>query len=426
MHVPGGDLPGGTVKVILGVSALILLCAATYADSGPAGHAAARSAVLAGSAASSPGELRAVPPAGSHPERRERRKQQAPAAVPGAPPKPAPPAVLALTAEDFFRAGMQKYYGQDYGAAVSLLCQYVSLFPNDSQVSGALFVIGKGYETLKRPLAALGVFGRIIARFPHSQEALWSVVAIADIGLGNPALNYPPFESGFEYLRDPIGAYDALLARKIPPPMVEEVMLRKGRALYRKERYGESFATFSRLLGQNPAAPARQEAISAVKASAEIMLDQYVAGGDHLAAANFYFQARRRGLIGLDDLEMTVKAVISLARLGCAEEAADLLDALRTKSRGKGTAQLSRAAAEIQNRDREKGLAGRPPPAQWALFQEGREQLAANEQRLAAETLARLKTADGDSFWARLVDYVLAEKQWRDKYQRYFTGHEKP
>ena len=414
------------MKVFLGVSALLLLCAVTYADSGPAGHAAAGSAVLAGRAASPQGELQAPSPARSRPEKRERRERQALPAAPAAPPKPAPPAELALTAEDFFRAGVQKYYGQDYGAAVSLLCQYVSLFPKDSQVPGALFVIGKGYEALKRPRAALGVFGRILARFPHSQEALWSVVAIADIGLRNPAPNYPPFESGFGYLRDPIGAYDALLARQIPPPMVEEVMLRKGRALYQQKRYGESFATFSRLLGQNPATSSRQEAIGAVKASAEIMLDQYVAGGDHLAAANFYFQARRSGLIGLDDLEMTVKAVISLARLGCAEEAAELLAALRTKSRGKGAEQLNHAAAEIQNRGREKGLAGRPPLVQWALFQEGREHLAASQPRLAEEALARLKTPEGDSFWARLVDYVLTEKQWREKYHRYFAGDDKP
>jgi hypothetical protein len=60
------------------------------------------------------------------------------------------------------------------------------------------------------------------------------------------------------------------------------------------------------------------------------------------------------------------------------------------------------------------------------LFQAGREQLAANERRMAEETLAKLKKPEGDAFWTKLIDYALSEQPLREKYQKYFVRNEKP
>lgn len=400
------------MRTFLWVSAFILISATAYGGPAPAGRAVAEGSALASPTA-------APSPRGETPAGRAGRRSGKVVSPPVAVAKPAPPPPSPVVAEDDFRAGMQKYYGQDHGAAVALLCRYVSLFPDAGGVPPALLVIGRGYAALKRPLPALEVFGRIIDRFPRSPEALWSVAAIADIGLENPSLKYPPFKTGAEYIRDPIGAYDLLLAGSLPPAMGEEILLRKGRLLYRQARYGEAYDAFARLLEGKPGGVARREALAAVRACAERIIDQHTAAGDPLAAVNFYFQARKSGLIDIEASEITLKAVMGLARLGEAGEAAKLLAALRQKSQGQGTAQLDQVAAEIQAMGQETGERTALPP-DWSLFQSGREQLAANQRQQAEATLAKLKTPAGDSFWGKLVDYVLSEGHWREKYQRYF------
>lgn len=414
------------MKTFLWVSAFIFICSAVYADKGPVDSRVSGKAPLESPGLASPDAAVSLSAPGAIPAKRVESRERKVSTRRAAKLKPVLPPFSPVTAEDFFRAGMQKYYGQDHGAAVSLLCQYVSLFPDDSRVPTALFVVGKGYEAMERHLSALGIFGRIIDQFPQRQEALWSVVAIADLGLGTPSVKYPPFKPGFEYLRDPIRAYDLLLAGVIPPSMREEIMLRKGRALYKQERYPEAYDTFARFLKENPASSSRREAISAVKASTERIIDQSSEAGDHLAAVNVYLQSRRSGLVDLDAFEITLKVVASLVRLGEAEEASNLLEALRKRSQGKGTAQLDRVASDIQKLRQDRNLSGMTPSAEWALFQAGREQLAANERRMAEETLAKLKKPEGDAFWTKLIDYALSEQPLREKYQKYFVRNEKP
>ena len=180
------------MRTFLWVSAFILISSAAYGDPVPAGGGAAGRSALGRDAVSVATAPPAQTPGTGRPMKRERRRPGKGGSAPVAVSKPAPSPLSLVTAEDYFRTGMQKYYSQDHGTAVALLCQYVSLLPDDSGVPAALLVIGRGYAALKRPLPALEAFGQIIDRFSRSREALWSIAAMAEIGLENPSLRYPP------------------------------------------------------------------------------------------------------------------------------------------------------------------------------------------------------------------------------------------
>ena len=82
---------------------------------------------------------------------------------------------------------MQSYHEGNHEGTISSLSKYASLTPKSQQRAAALLIIGKSLEQMKRPKSALDVYGRIIEQYPDSPESLFSIVAMADISVNNPA-----------------------------------------------------------------------------------------------------------------------------------------------------------------------------------------------------------------------------------------------
>lgn len=336
--------------------------------------------------------------------------------------KPSLPKVSASTAEDQYRSGVQSYRDFRYDETIGFLSRYMSLSPNGSQCSAALFIMGKSFEALNRPLSALGIFGRILEQYPQSPEAFLSILAMADIGVAQPTLSYPPFMSGAEYFRNPILAYDTALTKQVPAAMIEDTLLQKGRAFWKQGHHKESYDTFARLLKEFPKTPYRKESLDILKAATAILIDRYHQSGDHLATAEFYFKAKGKGFVNPDDMGTITKSALSLAHLGFYDDSLGLVTALKTNAPAKALPDIDKAVQEIETIRTANASVQLPENANWALFQSGREYLRANNIPLAEQTLSKLKNEGGEPFWSRITDYALADGKWSQKYRATADG----
>ena len=136
----------------------------------------------------------------------------------------------AMIEDDLLKAGLQSYQDGKHEVTISLLSKYASLAPHSEQRAAALLIIGKSFEQIKRPKSALNVYGQILDQYPDSPESLFSIVAMADISVYKPDLHYPLGKKGAEYFKDPVSAYDTVLLKKVPLPMIEHIQYQKGLA----------------------------------------------------------------------------------------------------------------------------------------------------------------------------------------------------
>lgn len=331
-------------------------------------------------------------------------------------PKPSPVNIQ----EDDLKTGMQNYREQKYAEAISALSRYASLVPKSQQRTAALLIIGKSLEEIDRPRSALNIYSRVTEQNPDSPEALLGVVAMADIGVARPGLNYRGGKKGTEYVKDPVTAYDAALSKNVPLPIIEHIHHQRGRALWKSKRYEEARHALTVLLKKFPQTAYREEAIGIISDCTAVLIDQYNQSGDHLAVADLFLQSWKEGFIRAGDVDTLLNASFSLSRLGLHEASFDILSTLRKNAPGKPSAyieKIDKMAAEMEKNRASRSSDPSPANVKWSQFQSGREHLSAKQPLLAEKTLADLKNGGGDPFWSKIAEYALEENRWGQKYQ---------
>jgi TolA-binding protein len=323
--------------------------------------------------------------------------------------------------EDDFKIGMQSYREQKYAEAISALSKYTSLVPRSQQRAAALLIIGKSLEEMNRPWSALNIFSRVIEQHPNSPEALLGIVAMADIGVGRPDLNYRNGKRGAEFVKDPVAAYDAVLSKNTPLPIIEHIHHQRGRALWKSKRYEEARHGLTVLIKKFPQTPYREQAIGLISDCTTALIDQYSRSGDHLAVADIFQQGWKEGFIHTADVDTLMKSSFSLYCLGLHEESSAILNTLRKNAPGKPPSyseRINRMAAEMEGNRVPDSSDQTPAAVKWRQFQTGREQLSTNQPTLAEKTLTDLKSGGGEPFWPKIAEYLLEEYRWARKYQR--------
>ena len=252
--------------------------------------------------------------------------------------------------EDFFKAGMQSYHEGNHEGTISSLSKYASLTPKSQQRATALLIIGKSLEQMKRPKSALDVYGRIIEQYPDSPESLFSIVAMADISFKNPGLHYPISKKGAEYVSDPVSAYNTVLSKNVPLPMIEHIQYQKCLVLWKFKRYEQAREAQRDFLKKFPNTAYHKEVIMMLKDSTSVLINQYNRLGDHISVANLYFQGWKNGLITTDDVDTLLKSSSSLSAVGHHEDSLNILYTLKKSAMGKISADIDKAIAEIEKK----------------------------------------------------------------------------
>jgi TolA-binding protein len=321
------------------------------------------------------------------------------------------------TEEEFFKAGMQNYHKGKHEDTVSSLSKYTSLTPKSPQRAAALLIIGKSLEQIKRPKSALDVYSRIIEQYPDSPESLFSIVAMADISANHPRLHYPIGKKSAEYVRDPISAYDTVLSRNIPLPMIEHIHYQKCLVLWKLKRYEQAREAQENFLKQFPNTPYHREVTVMLKDSTAALINQYSRLGDHITVASLFIHGWKNRLITTEDVETLSKSLSSLSYLDLHDDSLNILSTIKKRFVGKTSVDLDKAFAEMEKKTT-IGLMAQPSlDTKWNKFQSGREYLSANNITKAEQTFSDLKNSDGDLFWAKITEYALEENRWTQKYR---------
>jgi tetratricopeptide (TPR) repeat protein len=322
----------------------------------------------------------------------------------------------AMIEDDLLKAGLQSYQDGKHEVTISLLSKYASLAPQSEQRAAALLIVGKSFEQIKRPKSALNVYGQILDQYPDSPESLFSIVALADISVHQPDLHYPLGKKGAEYFKDPVSAYDTVLLKNVPLPMIEHIQYQKGLALWKLKRYEQSRETQTDFLNKFPKTAYRKEVMTMLKDSTGVLIDQYYQSKDHISVANIFLQGWKNRWITTEDTDTLLKSSSSLTHLGLHDDSLSILNTLRKSGIGKASADIDKAVAEIENK-RERGMIDQlPSNEKWKKFQTGREYLTANNIAKAEQTFTDLNTSEKDQFWSKITEYALEEKRWTQKY----------
>jgi TolA-binding protein len=319
--------------------------------------------------------------------------------------------------EDLFKEGMQSYHAEKYEGTVSSLSKYTSLTPKSQQRGAALLIIGKSLEQMKRPKSALDIYSRIIEQYPDSLESFLSIVAMADISVTNPGLHYPAVKKGFEYVRDPVSAYDTVLLKNVPSPIIEHIQYQKGLALWKFKHYDQAQETLLNFLKKFPKTTHRREVIAMLKDSTAVLINQYNRLGDHIAVANLFFQGWKSGSITTEDVDILLKATSSLSNVGLHDDSLNILNTFKKSALGKTSTDIDKAVAEIEKKRAISLMDQLQTDTKWNKYQSGREYLIANNLTQAEQTFSDLKNSDSDQFWSKLTEYVLEENKWTQKYR---------
>ena len=332
-------------------------------------------------------------------------------------PKPSPVSIQ----EDDLKMGMQNYRERKYAEAIGALSRHASLVPKSQQRTAALLIIGKSLEEMNRPWSALNIYNRVTEQNPDSPEALLGVVAMADIGVARPDLNYRSGKKGTEYVKDPVSAYDAALSKNVPLPIIEHIHHQRGRALWKSKRYEEARQSLTVLLKKFPQTAYREEAIGTIRDCTAALIDQYNQSGDHLAAADLFLQGWKEGFVRPADVDTLLKSAFSLSYVGLHEESFNIIGTLRKSATGKPPSYIEKINNMVAKMEKKRAPGSSdqtPADVKWRQFQSGREYLSANQPTLAEKTLTDLKSGGGDPFWSRIAEYALEENRWVQKYPR--------
>ncbi len=305
----------------------------------------------------------------------------------------------------------------NHESTLNSLSKYVSLTPKSQQRAAALLIMGKSLEQMKRHKPALDIYSRIIEQYPDSPESLFSTVAMADISVANPGLHYPIGKKGAEYVRDPVYAYDTVLLKKVPTPMIEHIQYQKGLTLWKLKRYEQARQAQTDFLKKFPNTTYRKDAIAILKDSTAVLINQYNRLEDHVSVANLFFEGWKNGLITTEDVDTLLKSSSSLFHLGLHDDSLKILNTLKKSALGKTSADIDKAAADIEKKKAISLIDQLPSDAKWKKFLSGREYLSVNNLTNAEQIFSDLKKSDSDLFWSKITEYALEENRWTQKYR---------
>lgn len=251
-----------------------------------------------------------------------------------------------------------------YAEAISLFSLYVSIYPKDGDSPYIMYSLAHALAGIDQTSAAMKVFVKTSEEFPGTQAARDSAISIVDLGVEKSSLKAKipvifVMDNGY---RDPLFAYDLLLARYPRGGMAEHLLYRKGYALFRGNRSAQAVQLFDRLLALNPGGIYSELGKRYLKSTAALAVDE--AENDHLAVADVYFRSYGRHMLVHDDYATCYRMARSLVAIGLYAESLKVLKELvRREQNPNRRDALSIFSAEIsrlegRDKDAEETLLG--------------------------------------------------------------------
>jgi TolA-binding protein len=224
--------------------------------------------------------------------------------------------------------GFHYFRSMKYRDALKIFFFYVNVFPEKEINKEVLFAIARSFVELDQLPLSLKIFSLLIERYPSSREGMESAIIMANLGVKKPGMRLPSYFQGMRNYQDPLKTYNDLLAGQPSGDYVEELLFQKGHFLYKNNRHKESFDTYALLLSRFPNGKYKGEVTKYFMISADRIVDENYAIGDHLAISEIYFKSREHGLVTGDNFKTANCMGDSLRRVGLYDEAAEVFEKL--------------------------------------------------------------------------------------------------
>ena len=366
-----------------------------------------------------------------------------------------------------FNEGMKAYKEGRYDKALKIFAAYGTGYPN--KTCQADFMMACALMRMERYRTAMMLFDRVIGQYPHSSEAVESMVALGNIGLLAPKMRVGLSSVGYDCYMDPIGAYDrAIKLRSRDWTNIEHIVYAKGYALWKQGRHEEAHKALMQCV-QSYRSSSQSPAYRSMTAQNIIpLLKMYYGREDYASVVGAYFQVTGQDVVLLPDVETSIMIGNSLHRMGLFEDAVNFLKAARIKLNGKDADEIGKVldnlgtaapnnekvCEAVLNEYREvqgsgkapaPGLALRaadclyqgkqyadcvpiygwavgqelsPDEKRWALLRMGQAHLRSGKEDEAKKALDQLKAFGADEFWMKLADFAYEDGKWTEKYKK--------
>lgn len=249
--------------------------------------------------------------------------------------------------------GSHYYRNMKYREALNIFFFYMNVYPDKENYTEVLFNTARSFMELDQLPLSLKMFSLLIERFPNSREALEGTIIMANIGVKKPGMKVPSYFHGMQNYRDPLQAYNNVLARFPSGDYTEELLFQKGYVLYRNGRYKESFDAYNLLLNQFPKGRYKEASVKYFLANTDRLVEENYTKGDYLALAEIYFTSREYDFITGDNFKISYSIGDSLRRVGLYAEAVEVFDKL-LKTSG-NTADKNKTVMAIADTECDRG-----------------------------------------------------------------------
>lgn len=213
-----------------------------------------------------------------------------------------------------------------YDEAIEAFSFYVNLYPKDEKTKDIAIKLAGAYREAGQIAPALAVYSRLIEKYPETEEAKKSILAMASLGVDYPTIKVFRFLNHIQYFRNPMDTFDMLIMRNPTGDIGEEAMLQKAAALVKKGEGRKAADVYLEFLRLYPESKRAANASSGLKTASAALIEEYYAKKDYLAVAYVYFRSYGAVPLQADEYAQVNKIALSLKEMGFIDDYLNVLN----------------------------------------------------------------------------------------------------
>ncbi len=236
------------------------------------------------------------------------------------------PSYIDVPGDILLDLGRHKISLRRFGEAVNALSFHVNIYPDDPENPKALLLLAQAFRLNDQYAAALAVYDLVFRKYPKTDEALTSLLSIAELGVQKPGLKVFASLKHYPYYKDPIDAFDTIIMTHPKGEWAEEAMLKKAWALVQTGQKRRGADVYLEYLHLHPESKRVGEAAKGLKSASASLVDDYFSKKDYLAVAYIYFKTFGVVAFQQDEYDQVEKMAKSLKELGFISDYQSLLN----------------------------------------------------------------------------------------------------
>ncbi|MDZ4164835.1 MAG: tetratricopeptide repeat protein [Smithellaceae bacterium] len=226
------------------------------------------------------------------------------------------PELSELPGEILFKYGRYEFKSGRYMEAITILSQFLNLFPPGKSTEKAIGLLADSYAGAGLNEKALKFYSLLMERTKDPKVLSAASFKIANIGVAAPNIKIASLLPGMENYFDPIKTYDRLMAEIADPSIIEDILIRKAAVLTQKGKRRESLDIYIKMLKQGGTVKRREEVLGLARENGKHLLEIYYKNGEHLEVTALYYELNAQKVNLHDELPLLFLLCESFEKIG--------------------------------------------------------------------------------------------------------------